>query len=310
MNFAQVRTNKLVTHRKGYQQRLATRWALLLIAPTVIGLFILDFWPIIQTFILSFCRDQGFGNYVPIGWENYKRLFQDAVVWQALLNTLIYTAIVVFFGVSLSLLLAVLLDKNLKGRGVFRTLYFLPMMAAPAAIALAWSWIFNSEYGVLNALLSIFGIEPIRWLTDRHFMIITLSIVTIWSEIGYNAIIILSGLQGIDKTYYEAAELDGAGPVKKFFKVTLPMISPTLFFVIITRVIFTLKQFDFSWMLFDIGNPYRQFGQTIMHVYYSTAFVSDNKGYASAICVIMLIVILVITAVQNKFESKWVNYDA
>ena len=295
---------------KNSKRRADVSWAFVMIAPTVIGLAVLDLWPILRTVMLSFQKDKGFGNYSFVWLDNYKRMLEDPAVWRALLNTAIYTVLVVGVGVCLSLVLAVLLDKNIKGVGVFRTLYFLPMMAAPAAVALAWSWIFNADYGVLNSFLGIFGIEPVAWFQNKATIIPSLAVVTIWSEIGYNAVIILSGLQSVDKRYYEAAVLDGAGPVKCFFKITLPMVSPTLFFVITTRVIFTLKQFDFSYMMINSYNPIREFGQTIMHYYYSTAFVSDIKGYASAIVVLTLVLVLIVTGIQNKLEDKWVNYDA
>ena len=292
------------------KRRSEIRWAFLMIAPTLAGLAVLDLWPIIRTVILSFQKDKGFGKYSFIGLDNYRRLLGDSAVWHALLNTAIYTVLVVGIGVALSLVLAVLLDQPLKGIGIFRTLYFLPMMAAPAAVALAWSWIFNGDYGVLNAFLGTFGIGPFAWFQSKATIIPSLAIVTIWSEIGYNAVIIMAGLQGIDRRYYEAALIDGAGPVTRFFKITVPLVSPTLFFVITTRVIFTLKQFDFSYMMINNYNPIREYGQTIMHYYYTTAFVKDVKGYASAIVVLALVLVLIITGIQNALEDKWVNYDA
>ena len=291
------------------KRRSEIRWAFLMIAPTVIGLAVLDLWPIIKTFLLSFQKDKGFGNYSFVGLVNYRRMLGDTAVWHALLNTAVYTILVVGIGVCLSLLLAVLLDQPLKGIGIFRTLYFLPMMAAPAAVALAWSWIFNADYGILNSFLGAFGIEPVAWFQNKLTIIPSLAVVTIWSEIGYNAVIILAGLQSIDRQYYEAALLDGAGAVTRFFKITLPMISPTLYFVITTRVIFTLKQFDFSYMMINNYNPIREYGQTIMHYYYTTAFVKDIKGYASAIVMLAFILVMIITGIQNKLENKWVNYD-
>lgn len=296
--------------RLSRQKRNDYKWAYIMIAPTVIGLFVLDVWPIIQSFILSLNKDLGFGKTRFVGMENYKRLLADNQVWQASFNTLYYTLLVVPIGIFLSLLVAVALNSKIKGRGFFRTIYFLPMVVTPAAVALAWKWIFNAEFGVLNAILAGLGVGPVAWLTSQGMIIPSLAIVTIWSEIGYNAIILLAGLQGIEPSYYEAADIDGAKPVRKFFKITLPLISPTLFFVIITRMIFTLKQFDFAWMMISDVNPAREYGQTIMYYYYRTAFVNSNQSYASAIVMFTLVFILLFTALQFLFEKKWVNYDA
>ncbi|MTL37759.1 ABC transporter permease subunit, partial [Turicibacter sanguinis] len=219
-------------------------WGYILVAPTIIGLLILNIIPVIQTFILSFQKTGDFGTYQWAGFENYKRLFSDPAVWQATGNTLKYVLIVIPFIIVFSLLVAVLLNQKIKGKSVYRVIYFLPMVAAPAAVAMVWKWLFNSEFGLINYLLGLIGINGPQWVSDPNFALIAIAIVGIWSAVGYNMILLLAGLQEIPKDYYEAASIDGAGPIRQFFSVTLPLVSPSLYFVMVTSIISAFQVFD------------------------------------------------------------------
>ena len=269
-------------------------WGLFMIAPTMIGLFLLNIFPIFQTFYLSLTKTGTFGKSRFIGFQNYIDIFKDKMVMQSFANTFTYTIIVVPLGVFLSLVIAVLLNSKIKGKTIYRTLFFLPVVSAPAAVAMVWRWLFNSKFGLVNNMIS-----------TAMFAII---VVGIWSMIGYNMIILLAGLQEISPTFYEAAEIDGAGPVKQFFSITLPLVTPTLFFVVITTFIGSLQVFDVIYMMIDKKNEALPGVQSVVMLFYRYSFERNMKGYGSAIIVLLFLVILVITFIQLKLQKKWVHY--
>lgn len=280
-------------------------WAYIMIAPTIIGLFLLNVYPFIQTLILSFSSTKAFGSYEFSGLSNYMAMFQDKEFWKANWNTIYFCILTVPVGVFLSLLVASLLNKKIKGRSVFRAIYFLPMVVAPTAVAMVWKWMFNTEYGIINTILQ----TKINWVTNPSIVLISCAIVAIWSAIGYDAVLLLSGIQNISPSYYEAAELDGASKIQQFFKITLPMISPTLFFVMIMRVMASLKVYDLIYMIVEPTNPALTSAQSLMYLFYRESFVAGNKGYASAIVIWTVLLIGIVTIIQFKGQKKWVNYD-
>nr|WP_256941290.1 sugar ABC transporter permease [Bacillus sp. EAC] len=284
-------------------------WAYLMIAPTMLGLLIFYLWPIIQTFYFSFTEWGAFGQYEWTGLDNYKRMLEDSNLLQSFKNTGIYIIFTVPLGVFFSILLAVLLNQKIKGKSVYRTLYFLPVITMPAAIAMVWKWLYNSDYGLLNYFLSLFGIKGPQWVSDPKIALYSIIVVAVWSGIGYNMVIFLSGLQGIPKTYYEAAEMDGAGPIKVFFKITLPLLSPVIFFVTIMSLIGAFQVFDLIFMMIGKSSTALENTQSIVYLFYQHAFVLNDKGYAAAIAVLLLVVILIITAIQMVLQKKWVHYD-
>lgn len=284
-------------------------WAYIMILPTIVGVSILNIWPIIQTLIISLSKDLGFNNYQLQGFQNYQRFIADPIMWKSLGNSLLFTSFVAPVGVSLSLILAVLLNSSIRGRSFLRSLYFLPMVVAPAALAVVWTFIFNSDSGVLNAVLRTVGLQGTNWLTNPNTVLLAVAVVTIWNEIGYNAIIIMAGLQNISNSYYEAAKIDGASPLQCFFSITIPQISSVLFFVLTTRVIFSIKQFDFVFMMVSESSPVKDRAATIIYRFYEEAFKAFDKGYASSIAVVTLATILLITLLQFVVQKKWVNYD-
>ncbi|WP_413774800.1 carbohydrate ABC transporter permease [Cytobacillus firmus] len=284
-------------------------WAYLMIAPTMLGLFIFYLWPIVQNFYFSFTEWGAFGQYEWTGLDNYKRLLEDATLLQAFKNTSIYIIFTVPIGIFLSIIVAVLLNQNIKGKSFYRTLYFLPVITMPAAIAMVWKWLYNADYGMFNYLLSLVGIEGPQWVSDPNIALYSIIAVAIWSGIGYNMVIFLSGLQGIPKMYYEAAEIDGAGPVTVFFKITLPLLSPVIFFVSIMSLIGAFQVFDLIFMMIGKSSTALESTQSIVYLFYQHAFVLNDKGYAAAIAVLLLAVILIITAIQMVLQKKWVHYD-
>ena len=283
-------------------------WGYLLVAPTIIGLIILNLIPVFETLILSFQKTGDFGAHTWAGLENYKRLLSDPAVWQATGNTLKYAIIVVPITVALSLIVAVLLNQKIKGKSLYRVIYFLPMVAAPAAVAMVWKWLFNSEFGLINYLLQLVGIQGPQWVSDPNFALIAITIVGIWSAIGYNMILLLAGLQEIPKDYYEAASIDGAGPIRQFFTITLPLVSPTMYFVVVTSIISAMQVFDTIFMMIDKTSMALESTQSLVYLFYQHSFTVNDKGYGSAIIMLLLAIIMIITFIQSKVEKKWVHY--
>ena len=291
------KTSKLA--RDGYV------WGYLMVAPTIIGLIVLNIVPFFQTIYMSFSKSKAFGAYQFCGLENYIEMFKSPEFWKATWNSIYFCILTVPIGVFLALLVAVLLNAKIKGKTAFRAIYFLPMVVAPAAVAMVWKWIFNTEYGILNSLLG----KNIRWLTDPKIVLITCAIVAIWSAIGYDAVLLLSGIQNISRTLYEAADLDGASKVQQFFRITLPMVSPTLFVVLIMRLMSSLKVYDLIYMMVEQTNPALTSAQSLMYLFYRESFVAGNKGYASAIVIWTVLLIGIVTVFQFIGQKKWVNYE-
>lgn len=284
-------------------------WAWFLVAPTIIGLLILNIIPIFQTLYLSFFKSGAFGKgNIFVGLDNYKNMFQDMQVWGAVGNTLKYTLIVVPFTVIFSLIISVLLNGSIKGKYTYRTIYFIPAVAAPAAVTMVWKWLYNQNFGLINVLLKKIGLASVDWINNPNISLISIAIIGIWSTVGYNMILLLAGLQEIPKDYYEASTIDGANPIVQFFKITLPLVSPTLFFVVVTTVIQSLQVFDVIYMMLDVTSPAYNKTVSLVYLFYNNSFKYSNKGYGSAIVMLLLVIIMIITAIQMKVQKKWVNY--
>ena len=285
--------------------RREQNWGWFMVAPTIIGLLILNVWPFIQTLYARFCEHLGCGPYKFIGFENYINMFQDADFWRATWNTIYFCILTVPIGLFLSLLVAILLNAKIKGKSFFRSVFFLPMICAPAAVTMVWRWIFNSEYGILNQILG----THINWITDSKVVMIACAIVAIWSAIGYDAVLLLAGLQNISKSYYEAASIDGASKVTQFFRITLPMVSPTLFVVLIMRLMASMKVYDLIYMMVEDTNPALTSVQSLMYLFYRESFVAGSRGYGSAIVIWTVLLIGIVTIIQFVGQKKWVNYE-
>ena len=281
-------------------------WGWAFIFPTMLGLIVLNIIPIFQTIYQSFFKTGDFGRgNIFIGIENYVKMFGDAEVWQAVLNTFKYAIVEVPFSIAIALVLAVLLNRKMMGVSAYRTIFFLPMVAAPAAIAMVWRWLFNSEFGLLN---HIFG-TSINWISDPAIAVFAIAVIGIWSIIGYNMVLFLAGLQEIPRDYYEAASIDGATGINQFFNITVSLLSPTIFFVTITRVIGGLQVFDLIFMVMDKNNPALYKTQSIVYLFYQNSFVENNKGYGSTIVVLLIAIIMVVTVFQMIAQKKWVYYN-
>lgn len=283
-------------------------WGYFMIAPTLIGLLAFYIWPAIQTVYFSFTTWGDFGNYEWSGLSNYEKLFQDPGLISALKNSFLFAALSVPLSIAIAIILAVLLNQKIKGMTIYRTMYFLPVITIPAAVAMVWKWLFNADYGLINFLLSLFGLEGPNWLTNPDLALISVILVSVWMQIGYYMIFFLSGLQGIPASLYEAASIDGAGPIRKFITITVPLLTPTIFFVTIISLIEALQVFDLIFMMIDVASPAAADTRTIVVLFFREAFELNNKGFASAIAVLIFIIILAITLVQVKLQKKWVHY--
>ena len=283
-----------------------SRWAWAFILPTMLGLIILNFYPAIETVYQSFCKtgDFGMGN-IWVGLDNYKKAFGESETWQSLWNTIKYAIIEVPFGVAIALVLAVFLNKKLKGTSAFRTIFFLPMVCAPAAVAMVWRWLYNQQFGLLNNVFK----TDVAWISDPAITWISIGVIGVWSVIGYNMVLFISGLQEIPGDYYEAAEIDGATGIKQFFKITVPLLSPTTFFIVQTRLIGALTIFDLMFMVLTKTSKALDKTKSIVYLFYDYTFTKSQQGYGAAIVMILVVFIMIVTFIMQKAEKKLVFYN-
>lgn len=298
---ASAKKHKATTWEK---HQFRTGW--LFILPTMAGLIILNIYPIILTVWQSFCKTGDFGRgNIFVGLANYQKMAGDAEVWQSLWNTFKYAIIEVPFSIVIALILAVFLNRKIHFRSGYRAIFFMPMVCAPAAVAMVWRWLYNSKFGLLNHIFH----TNIQWISDPKIAWISVGVIGVWSIIGYNMVLFLAGLQEIPTDYYEAASIDGANGIHEFFSITLPLLSPTIFFVLITRVIGALQVFDLVYVVMDRNNPALPKTQSLVYLFYQTAFTNGDKGYGAAMVMLLLGVILIITVIQMYGQKKWVFYQ-
>lgn len=285
------------------------RFGWFMVAPTIIGLFLLNIIPIFQTLYLSFFKSGAFGKgNIFVGLENYKTMLLDVQVWHAVKNTLIYTCVVVPGTIVIALLLAVVLNSKIKGKGFYRTIYFIPMVAAPAAVTMVFKWLYNYQFGLINHFLKWLGLSGVNWIDDPNIALLSIALIGIWSTIGYSMVLLLAGLQEIPRDFFEASSIDGAKGFVQFFHITLPLVSPTLFFVLVTSIITAMQVFDVIYMMIDVTSPAYESTVSLVYLFYNNSFKYSNKGYGSAIVMLLLLIIMIITVIQTKLQKKWVNY--
>ena len=281
--------------------------AFILIAPTIIGLCILNIWPFFDTIRRSLYRTQGLGPEVYIGLKNFEKLFSDSMIGNATVNTLLYMVLTVPVGVLLSLIFASLLNSRIRGRDLYRGIYFLPMVVAPAAVAMVWRWIFNAENGILNISLKAIGIQGPSWLADPNTALVSCAVIGIWSAVGYDLVLILAGLQSISKSYYEAAEIDGANAWQRFWKITIPCMTPIIFYNLLMSLVSSLQVITPALSLTK-GGPGT--GSYFMcYMLYNQAFKSHKYGYGSAIAVILFLLIAIFTGLLFATSGSWIFYE-
>ncbi|MBM7571261.1 carbohydrate ABC transporter permease [Aquibacillus albus] len=297
---------------KKYSMNIAKKekWAgIFFIAPQLIGTSILVILPIFATFFISFTDwtfIQGLGNMNFIGLENYEKLLKDERFIQSIVNN-IWLIASVPITMILALFLAIIINKNVYFKSFFKVVYFMPYISSIVAVAIVFQLLFHPSYGPINEFLMMLGIEnPPRWLADSNWALVSVIIISVWTSIGFSLIIYLAALQNISIELYEAAEIDGATAWDKFIHITVPMLAPTNFFLLITGVIGSFKAFELIVVLTDGGPGYST--SVIVYYLYEQAFENLRSGYASAISILLLILLLAITLIQWFGQKKWVNY--
>ena len=287
-------------------EKREAKWAYLFVFPTMLGLIVLNFYPFFNTIYQSFCKtgDFGRGNKF-VALANYQQVLTRAETWQSLWNTIKYAIIEVPFGIVIALLLAVLLNKKIAGRSVYRTIFFLPMVCAPAAVAMVWKWLYNTQFGLLNNIFH----TRIEWISNPKIAWISIGIIGVWSIIGYNMVLFIGGLQEIPGDYYEAASIDGATGIRAFFNITLPLLSPTTFFIVQTRIIGALTIFDLMFMVMDKTNVALPKVQSIVYLFYQYAFTNGDKGYGATLVIVLVVFIMIITAILQRAEKTLVYHN-
>jgi multiple sugar transport system permease protein len=282
-----------------------------LISPWLVGFLVWSVFPFAYSFYLSFTEYNIFQPPEWVGVENYVRMFtDDRDFWPSLRLTLLYGALNVPLGMAGALGVALLLNQNVKAIGIWRTIYYLPAVLPAAAVALLWRWMFSPTSGLINFLLqpfyALFNVTPLQWFTDPELVLPAFVIMGMWGVFGANSVILLAGLKNIPRHLYEAASIDGANNVQKFWFVTIPMLSSTLFYTLITGVIGSLQLFT---QAFFITIPSR--AGTFMNVLiFQEAFSFRNMGYASALAWFLLLIILVLTLFMFRSSSAWVYYES
>lgn len=294
--------------------RMERRWGLALCAPYIAGLLLFALGPILFSWVIGFFHWDNIGAPRFAGLANWRRLFADELFRKSLANTLFFVVGTVPTGMFLSLLLAVAANRPLRGVGLFRTLCFTPVVTSTVAVALVWTWFYDPNYGVLNWMLDAIwrlagreGFDPVPWLNDPRTALPAIMAMTVWKGLGYNMVIFLAALQNVPRHLYEAAELDGAGPVGRFFHVTLPSISPVTFFVAIVSIVGAFQVFDQVYIMARDGRPANSTLTVVYHLY-KHAFQFLEMGYASVVGTALFAIIMVVTVIQLGLQKRWVHY--
>lgn len=258
-------------------------------------------WPAIYGIVLSFGDYTLRRTYSLVGVDHYVRLFQDPIFWDSLKVTFVFAAIQMPLALVVSLTMAQLCNRVMRGMAIYRSVFFLPTVTSSVLIALVFIWIFSGA-GPVNALLDAAGLEQIGWLTDRAWVLPTLAILSVWSSFGYNMLILLAGMLAIPPEYYEAAQIDGANAWQRFLRITLPNLKPAIFFVLVIETIKSLQTFDTIFVMTG-GGPARG-SYTLTFMIFDQGFGYFDFGYASAAGVILLLITLVLSLIQRKLVGK------
>lgn len=283
-----------------------TLLAVLFVAPSVAGLLVFRLGPIVWSFALSFYDWRIFDTPVWTGLDNYVHILGSPIAGQVFVNTFRFAALYVPGSVGIALILAVLLNNSLRSSAFFRGSFFLPYITSTVAVTLAWRWIFSTRFGLLNNVLEWLGwSDPPAWLADPAWALPSVAIVSVWKDCGFYMLLLLAGLQTVDPTYHEAAKIDGAGALKRFWQITVPLISRSIFFVLILALVRSTQTFEITYALTG-GGPNRA-STTLAYYVYENAFVHFDMGYASALAYLLCIAVGLITLLNFYFRRRWVH---
>ncbi len=285
-------------------------WPVLFVGPLLLGVLVFYYYPIFKNLWLSFTKSNAFGgNEKFVGLENYADLLARPDLLSAIGNTLLYTA-VVLLAIPLSVLIASLIElPGLKFASLYRVLFFMPYLAMPTAITQVWKIVFNGNFGVLNQTAKALGIEdPPYWLSTPGFAIAAVAIFGLWASIGFNVIILSAGLKAIPRELYEAASIDGASSVRQFTSVTVPLLTPSIFFLTIMQTIGGFQLFDALFAMIGSSNPAMVQSRSLVFLFYNEAFINNDKGSGAAVAMVILLFVAIVTLIQFIGQRKWVNY--
>lgn len=283
----------------------------LFVGVNLTGTLIFVVLPLIMTVVLSFTEwdfNKGISGLTFVGFEHYQRMMSDPKIKTSLINNLFFSFVQIPVTAVLALLIAVLLNRIAFCKKVLRAVYFVPFITSWVSVSIVFKALFNPEGGPINNFLSMLGFTNLPgWFMDIHWSMTSIIILTVWHTVGYYMVILLAGLQNINSELYEAAAIDGASPRQQFFKITLPLLSPSLFFILIMSMINSLKVFD-QVAVATQGGPGTS-SYVLVYAIYDYAFNRFEMGYASAIAWVLFVIILIFTIAQWKLQKKWVNYD-
>ncbi|MDU7477374.1 MAG: sugar ABC transporter permease [Paenibacillus macerans] len=298
-----------VFSKLGWKKKQA--FGLALVSPWIVGFLIFTLYPLFESLYLSFTESTIFGGNKWAGAGNYIKLFtSDIEFWPSVRITLLYAALSLPIGVIGALLVAMLLNNKIKGIGAYRTIYFLPAVMPEVAVALLWRWMFNSESGIINYVLSplfsVFGVDKPNWFGDPHYVLGAFIIMSLWGIFGTNTVVFLAGLQGVPSSLYEAAEIDGAGRFAKFKNITIPQISPVILLQVIMGMIGALQIFTIAMFV----RPTTAAGKFMNQLVYERGFTQLHMGEASAVAWVLFIIILALTLLVFRSSPAWVHYES
>lgn len=287
-------------------------WGIALILPNTLGLFLFFGLPVLIAFVTSLLEWNGIRAPEFIAIDNFIRLSEDDRFWQALRNTLTLLVMIVPLEIFLALSVAMMLNQRVYGRNLLRVIYFLPVVTSTVAASVVWAWIFQPTYGLLEAFIGPFGFTDVRWLTRPDLVLIPIAAVAIWQRLGFDMVLFLAGLQTIPRVLYEAAIIDGASRWHQLRYVTLPMLSPTTFLVLVLAIIQGFQIFDQVFIMTARTVPGGVGGSatTLTYLMYRSGFVRSEFGYASAVAVVLFLIIMMVTMFQLRFQRNWVYYES
>lgn len=279
----------------------------LFILPALLGLFVFLLFPIIESFFISLFDWNISTAPKFIGVSNFKALSTDEIFITALGNTFKWVIFYVPLSIFASFLLALAMDMPIRGISFFRAFFYLPVVVPVVVVSLLFTWIYNKDFGILNYILSIFGVKPVGWLSDPKIAIYSIAFMCIWKWAGYNMLIFLAALKGIPDTLYEAAQLEGITPLQKLWYIKLPLLMPAIYFVVLTCVIDAFQIFSEVYVMTNGGPGYSTY--TVSFFIWKTAFAYTRMGYACSMAVVLFIIIMLVTLIQDKFLNKRVQYE-
>jgi len=291
----------------GYRRK-EMLWSLLFVTPPVLGFLIFGLAPLISSLGLSFMSWDMMSPAKFIGLDNFGKLAQDEKFYKSMYNTF-YLLLGIPLGMIAAMALALMMNRPLKGVSLFRTIYYIPVISPIIAVSLLWQWLLNYDYGIINEFIwKIFGVQGPNWLGDPNWVKPSFLLMGLWGGVGGTMVLYLAGLQGISSSYYEAAEVDGAKRWHQFRFITLPLLSPIHFFVVVMGVIGTFQSFSQMYILAADGGP-EYSGATIVYYIFQEAFKYFNMGFASSVAWVLGVIIFILTLIQFRFSKRWVYQD-